>query len=60
MKQTYFQLQIYYIMLKNHTIKANYCWKNLKKAMHGMQFSEDSKLDLYRRIGYNPLAGLTF
>jgi hypothetical protein len=32
-------------MLKNHTIKANYCWKSLKKAMLGMQFLEGSKFE---------------
>jgi hypothetical protein len=45
-------------MLKNHTTRANFCWKNLKKAMLGMQFSEDSKLNLYRRTGFNPRSGL--
>ena len=47
MKQTYFQLQIYYKTLKNHTTKANFCWKSLKKAMHGTQSLEDSKCGLH-------------
>ena len=35
--------QIYYKMLKNHTTKANFYLKNLKKATAGTQYLEDSK-----------------
>jgi hypothetical protein len=37
-------LQSYCKMLKNHMTKANFYWKNLKKAMLGMQYSESTRL----------------